>query len=226
DIDRVATNKKVAYTTAAFVELRNIPPGKEFGLYLEDVHPYAPGKAKDYYMIKRKASEIKVYEDPEDPVIKRAYYKDNSGLRRLLVSADLDPASHKRPQQVNIIAVEGTLTPCNKDTGGDCGNLKGILYIDPGAGQIDTYYTAVSPGDKDKSLKDKQGLLPNYEKKMDYGRGAALTVSNNKDKGFSTVTNSDATQTITHKIRLNKQSELEPVKVEFKPTQTYNWEVK
>jgi len=234
DIDKnqIATEQKGAFTTADFGTMPC--KGREFGIYIEDsAHNYQ--KDTDYYMVRVKAEDIKVYEDAEDPSLKRAFYKDYSGLKRELTSVDLTPNDKSR-RTVDIIAV-GSGLPTNCDSNGYCGTLANIWYLDSEVGRIDSYYTDVRPGDKDKTLATKQGLLPNYSKVFEYRLGAALTTKENKNE-FSTNTASDARQLLTHKIRLNNKTrnddgslketnqETREVPVEFKPAQSYNWTVK
>ena len=226
DKDRVGTKDKGVFTTG---DWRKIDSGALIyvGIYLEDSkHEHG---TKDYFPLAVSPQDIRVFEDPQDPQQKSAVYQ-YAGLKRTLSSvvlipnaAELSKFNEGKSRGVSVIAVKGNLNKCDDDN--YCGTLKEILYIEPSAGQIDTYYVDVKPWDKDKTLQDKQGLLMDSDKEMNYGSGAKLTVTQT-DKKISTITESSATQTITHKVRLNDGSVVE-VPVIFKPKkQTYNYEVK
>ncbi len=219
NIDNVLLQDKGVFTTAGYGDLSCA--GMTFGIYLDN-----PGYifgSREYYMILKNANEneIKVFEYQD--LQKYAVYKDDNGLIRTLSAVNLHPDDPRytryRQLQVNIFAVDGT----NCDSDGYCGGLSRIRYLDPTTGDIDTYYTEVTPWDKDKTLKDKQGILMDSDKEMNYGSGAKITVTET-DKKISTITESEATQKITHKIRLNNGTVVD-VPVVFKPNQTYNYEV-
>lgn len=224
DKGRVGTKDKGVFTTGNW---KKIDSGGliSVGIYLEDSkHEHG---TKDYFPLAVSPQNIKVFEDPQDPQQKSAVYQ-YAGLKRTLSSVVLIPNAVElskfnegKSRAVSVIAVKGT-DKCDGEN--YCGTLKEILYIEPSAGEIDTYYVEVKPGDKDKTLQDKQGLLMDSDKEMNYGSGAKLTVTET-DKKISTITESSATQTITHKVRLNDGSVVE-VPVIFKPKQTYNYEVK
>jgi len=226
DKGRVGTKEKGVFTTGDWkkVDVGSLPPIPYLGIYLEDSkHEHG---TKDYFPLAVSPQNIKVFEDPQDPQQKYAVYQ-YAGLKRTLSSVVLIPNDTEyikfkegKSRAVSVIAVKGT-HKCDDDN--YCGTLKDIIYIEPSAGEIDTYYVEVKPGDKDKTLQDKQGLLMDSDKEMNYGSGAKITVTQTNKK-ISTITESSATQKITHKIRLNDKS-IQNVPVTFTPNQTYNYEV-
>lgn len=221
DKDSVGTKAKGVFTTSHWAS-EFFTGGLKLGIYLEDSkHQHG---TKDYFPLVVSPQDIKVFEDPQDPQQKYAVYQ-YAGLKRTLASAVLIHSGEEgdfregKLRAVNIIAVRGT-DPCSDNY---CGTLMQILYIEPRAGEIDTYYVDVKPWDKDKALQNKQGLLMDSEKKLDYRGGAKLLVKET-GKEISTGTESSATQKITHKIRLNS-GEVVKVPVTFTPNQTYNYKV-
>lgn len=223
NIDNVLSKDKGVFTTAGYGDLGCA--GRTFGIYLDNPG-YRLGK-KEYYMIRRNANEneIKVFEDQAN-FQKYAAYKDDNGLIRVLSGVNLNPGNTRyRQLQVNIFAVGGTQgNNCDKDDG-YCGGLSRIRYLDPTTGDIDTYYTEVKPWDLDKSLADKQGLIGNYTKKINYG--TAGIINTETPGAISTTTTFGGTSTkFTHKIRLNT-GEVKNVEVTFEPykPEAYSWGV-
>jgi hypothetical protein len=215
------------------------------GTYIDDTdHEYG---SRDYYPVELRARDIKVFEDPNDPQNKTAIFMFN-GLKRTLTNVVLISdwptlirfrsytLSGAELRGVSILAVKGDL-PC--DSEGYCGTLTEILSTEPRLGELDTYYVDVKPWDNDKALQDKQGLLTNYRKEVNYGaRGASISITETPEQ-LSTVTTSDATQTVTHKIRINRPvnpatdgliastdgRDVADVPVTFKPVEDYNYQV-
>ena len=218
-IDNVLSKDKGVFTTADYVFMSCA--GSTFGIYLENTG-YKVGR-REYYMILRNANanEIKVFEDQTN-FQKYAVYKDNNGLVRTLSAVNLNPAhTVYRQLQVNIFAVDGNQSCDNDD--GYCGGLSLIRYLDPTAGDIDTYYTEVNPWDKDKTLKDKQGLIGDSNKKIIYGL-ASIRNTETPDTISTKTTFGGTSVTLTHKIRLNRWR-VRDVEVEFVPykPQAYDW---
>jgi hypothetical protein len=248
---------------------------KEIGTYIDnsthdqpdccDTTKY-PGCDKKDYCAKELnlQTDIKVFEDAQDPLIHYATYMQNNGLQRTLdnvvfISPDtVDPSTGKisnssldnflngTARQYSLIAVKGSFQseqgngshPTNEcDSDLYCGVLTDILVMDPRQGEIDTYYADIKPEDKNnpyqpKTLADKQGLLMDSKKVMDYASGTKLTTTETAT-GISTKTESATTQTVTHKVKLNKASGLPVVDVEIPVTftpdpvkQGYNYNVK
>lgn len=227
DKNRVATKAKGAFVTGAWNRI-DVIDLIYVGIYLENSdHKYGP---KDYDPLVVDPANIKVFEDPQDPQQKSAVYQYD-GLKRTLSSGvlildewELLKFYSGKSIPVNIIAVRGAYGNDCDDDSHYCGTLQQMLYIDSTIGAINTYYVDVKPWDQDKTLQNKQGLLMDSDKEMNYGNGANLTVAQTGGT-ISTRTESSATQTITHKIRLNNNS-IQDVSVIFKPNQTYKYEVK
>lgn len=220
NIDNVASQDKGVFTTAGYGDLGCA--GMTFGIYLDNPG-YIYG-SREYYMILRNANEneIKVFE--EGDLQKYAAYKDDNGLIRTLSAVNLNPANTRyRQLQVGIFAVGGTQGDNCDDS--YCGGLSRIRYLDPTTGDIDTYYTEVKPGDLDKSLADKQGLIGDDKKNINYG--TASIINTETPGAISTKTTfGGTTMKITHKIRLNT-GEVKDVEVAFEPykPEAYSWEV-
>lgn len=218
--------KKGIFTTASFGSASFTAADSKLRIYVADSKNEHGGS---YYPIDIYAKDVRVLEDPEDPLQNYALYLGADGLARRLSSVDLAPDDGKI-KQVNIIAVRGTL-PCNPDTL-KCGNLAWIRYIDPEGGDINPEFMDVEPGslvNGQKPLEKQQGLLLNNIKVSNYGRGTKI-ITKDQGKGFSTVTQSDSSQTITHQIGYQKAGETERqtmnVEVTHKqPAESYNWGV-
>lgn len=230
--DRVATQEKGVFRTGNWMWIGGVENLRYIGTYLENSErKLGP---KDYFPLTVRPQDIKVFADPQNPQQKSAVFQ-YAGLKRTLINAVLisDEATENKfrygtlsgaeSRGVNIISVKGTYGN-NCDTDNYCGTLTEILSIEPRLGEIDTYYVDVKPWDKDKALKNKQGLLMDSEKRLAHGSGTKI-MTRETDKGISTRTESSATQTITHKIRLNNGTVVE-VPVVFRPNQNYNYEVK
>ena len=225
-VDPQAKQKGI-FTTGYWkkIDVGSFPSLPYLGIYLEDSkHEHG---TKDYFPLAVRPQDIKVFQDEQDPQQKSAVYQ-YAGLKRTLSSvvlipndAELEKFNQGKSRPVSIMAVKGTAG--NDCLDNFCGTLKEILYLDSSAGQIDASYVEVKPWDKDKTLQDKQGILMDYEKKLDYGSGAEITVTET-DKDISTITESSATQTITHKIRLNDKS-IQEVPVTFYPNPIGAYEV-
>jgi hypothetical protein len=223
NIDNVLSQDKGVFTTAGDVYMAC--SGSTFGIYLDN--PGYQVGSREYYMILRNANanEIKVFGYPD--LQKYAAYKDDNGLIRTLSAVNLHPDpddpryTRYRQLQVNIFAVAGTKENCDD---GYCGGLSRIRYLDPTAGDIDTYYTEVNPWDKDKTLEDKQGLIGDSQKNINYG--SASIINTETPSTVSTTTTFNGTSmTLTHKLRLNRRR-VRDVEVEFEPynPEAYNWE--
>lgn len=217
-----------SFSTAGFGRVYDVSSLMAIGIYADN-----SGGTTDYVRLTIDPKDVKVFQDAEDPQQKYAYYISN-GLKRTLGSVFLIRSIQDsvdftlgKLRSVSIIAVagEGVNGGGTDDCDGDnyCGTLKQILYIDPTKGEVDTYYTDVKPWDKDKTLAQKQGLLTDYEKKLDYGSGAKITTTET-NTGIFTKTESAATQTVTHKIRLNNGTVIDVPKTFF-PNQAYNYTV-
>jgi len=194
---------------------------------------------KGYFPLAVKPEDIKVYEDEkgegsaQERPGKSAVYQ-YAGLKRTLSSAVLIPNDAELEKFLNGESIPVSIIAVGGERGNDCddhycGTLKEILYIDSSAGLIDTSHLEVEPWHTEKGLKDKQGLLMDYKKELDYGSGATITVRETKG-GISTTTESSAKQTITRYIRLNQRDDsgenvVVEVPVTFSPNQTYNYEV-
>lgn len=222
---------KGIFTTADF-RYKYVSDLYRIGVYMDNSR-YRNGP-KEYYPISLDlARDIKVFRDPQDPQQKYAAYEDpldSRGLKRALTSVVfIHSAAEQRLfedgklRPINIIAVWGSLgNNCRDD--GYCGRLTHILYMDSSRGQIDPYYMDVKPWDSDKNLANKQSVLLDYKKELNYNSGASITTTET-NTSISTKTNSNATQTITHKIRRNDGTTTE-VPATFRPTQNYNYQVK
>ena len=227
DKDRVGTKKKGVFTTANWKKI-DAQRLMSVGIYLEDsAHQYGP---KNYFPLVVSPGEIKVFAeaDSAQEILHKTALYQYEGLKRTLerivlisTAGELADFREGKSRTVNVIAVSGTDDECPD---GYCGTLKEILYLDPTAGDIDTYYVDVKPWDKDKALEDKQGLLNDYVKELNYGSGAKITTVET-DKKISTKTESFATEKITHKLRLNDGSIQDVPVVVFTHRPTYSYEV-
>jgi|GEM_PF-4891372 len=150
-------------------------------------------------------SDIKVMSrtsDEEEPGKAYAYFKKPGlGPKRRITSADVDYDG----QTETIIAVRGTINPCNDD--GYCGGIDRFKYVDYQRGDIDSNYSTVAPWEWEKDrnsngelLDDQQGLLSYYNVvKRNDGRLRKVE-DNNQTETVNTV---NSRQTTTHEIRLN-----------------------
>ncbi|MBI3990766.1 MAG: pilus assembly protein, partial [Candidatus Omnitrophica bacterium] len=138
------------------------------------------------------------------------YFRDAGNLKRRIIWADLD-GDGKLEQIIAANASKEFL--CIVYHGGR----------DSGV-QIDTDYVnaAAAPYGNALTPQDKQGLIPDFNKVIQH-RGSSI-VRTQENGNITSRTTLSATQTITHKFRLNNGQVVEiPVQVTPDSSQTYNW---
>ncbi len=230
DKSGIGTEQKGVFTSANYNWRTDVQSLYYIGTYIENSN-HTTGQKEYVPVLLNPRQDIKVFADPQDLQQKYAAYRVGNGLTRtlsnaVLISSDAEKEAFLsgKGRGVDIIAVKGD--PNKEDCpNNECGVLTQILYIDSRLGKIDPYYTDVKPWDKDKTLKDRQGLLiTDYTKKMDYGASGAKITTTETNTGISTSTESSASQTITHKIKLNDGTVRE-VPVTFNPNLPYNYKV-
>jgi len=227
-VDLGKAKEKGTFTTGDYKRITDLS-SLSLGVYLPDPDHIHGTKSYFPLQLPLKAEDIKVFEEEgEGSAQKRGKYAvyQYAGLKRTLSSAVLihNDAELEKYQEgelipVSIIAVRGTRGDDCDDL--YCGTLKEILYIDSSAGLIDTSHLEVMPWDTEKALGEKQGLLMDYKKELDYGSGAKITVRETKG-GISTTTESSAKQTIIRKIRLNQPDDTGKKEVEVPVTFSSN----
>lgn len=181
----------------------------------------SPGQAQEYYTESVSCSDIRVMKlDPADfgqegkadtnYKLMYPYFRDSGNLKRRIIWADVD-CDNKLEQ---IIAA-------NKNKQFLC-----IVYHRRGDNdiQLDTDYVnaAAAPYGNADRPGDKQGLIPDFNKEIQH-RGSNI-VRTQENGNVTSATTLSATQTITHKFRLNNGQVVEiPVQVTADSSQTYNW---
>ncbi len=207
-----------------------------------DITKYDPEHTKtgaEYYIENVPCSEIAVMRMEDNAtsttsgLMMYPFYRDSDNVLNQITSADVN-GDGKSENVIGALKTGGTITFYYLTMHSDQQTAGGVTQT--GAIQIDNEKTGFSPGERVldggswryRDLNEKQGLIGDTQKTVQH---SGSTITRNEVSGkVTSVTNLNANQTITHKIRLNKQAgsgsnDVLDLKTEY-PASTkplYNW---
>lgn len=180
----------------------------------------------------------------EQEILMSPYYKDN-GLKRRIISADLDSNYELRDGRLECVAGDCEV---EEIIAANCSpeleyRIKTFFYMDrsskkdvalkdgsrygPGEIQIDSTYAGLQPypyGPSGATINDKQGMLGDFDKTTTHSGSSIVKTQTAQPRSITSRTTLKASQKITHKIKLNDGTVLGiPADFVVNKSDLYNW---